>query len=394
MDILILDDDYKPIEIIDSFFSLVWTERHYLGIGDFEMDIESTENMKNLLTTSRKLGCSLSPRIMVVETIGDTYKEGVRTLSVTGRSIENILTGRAVVDEFIMMEDHPGWVFKDSIPLYIVNMMIKGALTVGRVSHDDDLEHYIWGPPTPPIYHPDTIEFPQTKHNMEFEPMQLSEGVSKVFDINPEMGFRMYRDPNNPQRLHCETYTGVDRTLLQTTSPAMVFSLPWGSLENTSDLTSISDYYNAAYVFAKNGVAQVNLSPKVTGIDRRVLVVKVGDSDELAALSGPPLQSYLVEKGEEALKEKRRIALMDGEAPKLVGYEYGKDYNLGDLVTLVGVADNSATMRVTEHIYTVDESGLHSYPTLAMVSTTTPGTWSSLLSGEVWATMPGYWADA
>ena len=46
---------------------------------------------------------------------------------------------------------------------------------------------------------------------------------------------------------------------------------------------------------------------------------------------------------------------------------YRKDYDLGDIVTVIGSYDETTKKRITEYIESEDEHGESSYPTLSAV---------------------------
>ena len=68
MDVLVLGDDLRPIEIFDDFQSLIWTER-YSEWGDFELVAPSGLSSTSALQQGAVIGLNESYRVMMVETI-------------------------------------------------------------------------------------------------------------------------------------------------------------------------------------------------------------------------------------------------------------------------------------------------------------------------------------
>ena len=79
------------------------------------------------------------------------------------------------------------------------------------------------------------------------------------------------------------------------------------------------------------------------------------DDDEYAEL--------LKGKGVKELSESEWPVSMDGEVYGDCSYEYGKDYNMGDLVYVETGYGQSGTARITEMIFSYDNDGFELYPT-------------------------------
>jgi hypothetical protein len=75
----------------------------------------------------------------------------------------------------------------------------------------------------------------------------------------------------------------------------------------------------------------------------------------------------LAEIGEVSLAENERIELFDGKVTEDIPYKYGRDYFLGDKVTVLAEYDFQQSMRVNEYIRTSDDEGDHGYPGLAVI---------------------------
>lgn len=392
MQIYILNSSLREVALIDSYESIIWTER-FRSAGDVELTVISNPNNKDLLRVGTLLGTDLSPRIMEILTVKDSVSEdGVKLLKITGRSLEHILEFRTTRHHFNMLDDDDVWVFKDKKPAAILREIFQKVCVDGILSPRDKIPYMTkWVTGTSRLYPAGDIPEPSQNITIEFPVQSVYKTFEDFVKSYPTLGFRLYRQPGYLEELYFDVYTGTDRTLMQSTNTPVVFSLPWGTLDSYSELDSIAEYANVAYVFSKYGSAKVNDSV-YTGFDRRVLTVVVNDqvSDNLR---GNNLTAYLVQKGQEALAEAKRIALIEGEIPQNVGYTYMKDYNLGDYVDLLGADNSGARMIIVENIFVSDNEGFRSYPTFEMDDHIDPDTWSGLRGGEVWSTMPGYWSS-
>lgn len=96
MELYILDDNYKRVEVIDRFESLVWTER-FQAYGDFELSIYSTRNVRSLFTYGTKVTINKSNRVMIVDELENKSDvDGRQILTIKGNSLEKILKDRII----------------------------------------------------------------------------------------------------------------------------------------------------------------------------------------------------------------------------------------------------------------------------------------------------------
>ena len=125
----------------------------------------------------------------------------------------------------------------------------------------------------------------------------------------------------------------------------------------------------------------MNVPIDTDGFDRHVLIVNANDI-ELAA--GSALDAALIQRGKEALAEHREIQALDGEIRQNSQYKYGVDYYLGDLVEMRNTDGIANQMRVTEQIFVSDKEGERTYPTLAINTFVSTGSWLSMYPGLSW----------
>src|SRR5690606_24057374 len=88
--------------------------------------------------------------------------------------------------------------------------------------------------------------------------------------------------------------------------------------------------------------------------------------------------------GTEALAQQRKVAIFDGEVPAANGYIYDEHYSVGDLVEIRTADGATKNVRVTEQIFTSDETGEKSIPGFTDVLYITPGSWLSWDYNQVW----------
>lgn len=389
MDLYLLDEQLRRVELIDDFESLIWTER-FKEVGDFQLVIRSTRGVRALFPVGARVAILKSKRVMVVETVEDTVNdEGVATLTISGPSLESILEDRTNTNPFIWLGNAiPSFVVGPDTPGDIIRWLFDSICRGNPEVPQDNIPLLVPGS----LYSPGTIPEPSDLISMNLDFGTLLDTIKNIADIY-DLGFRLYRGPDTG-KLYFDVYTGNDRTTLQTTNSPVVFSPSLDNLSDTTALTSTDDIKNVAYVNAKNASMVVyadGVDPSISGFSRRVLVVNASDLDMEA---GTELNDAMIQRGKEELLKHRPLIAFDGEIPQTGSYQYEVDYWLGDLVEMRNEDGLATNMRVTEQIFVQDEQGERSYPTLAIDLLITPGSWYAWDAGEVWDDADGYWADA
>lgn len=389
MDLYILNALYQRVDIIESYESLIWTER-FSAYGDFQLVIASTLENRNRLLVGTLLGQSQSDRVMKITTTEDhTDSDGIRLLTVTGKSLEVILQDRiahGVMDDTTTV---PKWTLT-GLPAALARQIFHDICVTGILNSADVIPGIIESS----IYPADTIEEPTDSITIEIDLTTVYTAIKNVCDLY-DMGFRLVKDGDTTQ-IHWDVYMGSDRTTQQSTLPAVVFSASLDNLQNTTRLTTIDSYKNCAYVFSPVGVEVVyalDIDPAINGFDRHVLLVNATDITD----TDPAVASAkMIQRGKEELAKNRQFTGFDGEISQYSTYVYGVDYNLGDLVEERD--DDGATnqMQVTEQIFVSDKEGERSYPTLSINTFITPGSWAAWDYNQVWEDLdlnPETWAD-
>ena len=96
MDIWVLDKTLEANDIVDTFNSLIWTDR-YDEYGDFEIYTSVTDQALSLLQMDYYLQSRSSEHVMIIEEVLiDTDPENGNSVTITGRSLESLLSRRIV----------------------------------------------------------------------------------------------------------------------------------------------------------------------------------------------------------------------------------------------------------------------------------------------------------
>jgi hypothetical protein len=356
-----LDDALRRDQVIEEFNSFIWTER-YSAWGDFQIIAPYSADCKALLAPKKMLAMQGSYRVMIIDTVSDdTDENGERLLTVTGKSIEDLLDDRVAMPALADTTTTPNWVITGT-PDYVANFMFHSVCVEGAISDNDTIPFFTEGQ----LIQSGNIPFPTVEITVTASPDTLYNSIKNVCDTY-SLGFRLVRNGETGQ-IYFEIYTGNDLTTGQTLMSPVIFDPNLHSLQQISQLVSTAQLKTVAYVFASNGAVIVNapgVVSSVSGADRRVLLVNSSnDADASDALT-----SALMQEGLQALRDQQEIYSFDGQLPPTVPYIYGVDYNLGDLVEERDEMGNVSLMLVTEQIFTSDDSGERSYPTLSLQKT-------------------------
>lgn len=387
MEVYILDDSLRRSEVVDRFESLIWTER-YTAYGDFELVTHSTSANRAFFPMGTRLALNESTRVMQVNTIENKLDaDGKRMLTISGKSLESILDDRIATDSVLGTTAHPKWNLGGT-PANIARTIFNTICRTGYPSSTERIPNLEAIIPNPPYTRPE----PSDIINVSLEPTTVYKAIQDICNAY-DIGFSLVRI-GDTGKLRFSIYTGDDRTLYQTNFKPIVFSHELDNLENITELNSDATYKNTCYVFTKTGVQVYyapGIDPTVSGFERRSTMIKY-DGDE----TGAALTTIAQQMAYDELANSRKVTAFDGEIPQRGSFKYGRDYFLGDLVELRNSDGVSSQMRVTEQIFSSDQEGDKSYPTLVVDNTATVGSWAAATNVDVdtWAERTDTWATA
>lgn len=396
MEVLILDNLLRPIDIVDTFESMVFAERRK-ELGDFQLVTLSTPANKKRFVPNTWVTINKSRRVMVVETIEESIDDDKRNiLTIKGQEITKVLQRRAALKAIAGPGVAPVWVIEDQ-PADIMRYIFREICVLGTITADDVIPFIQDGLTQYPA---STIpEFPSVVE-WEQKPTSVFAAEKELADIF-DLGFRLYRDLN-ASKLYFDVYAGSDRTTAQSTNVPVVFSFDVENLQNTRELRDISNEYNViqvVYVYKDVTETEVALTVEVfdvdgippEGFDRKTKVLTITSIPEEVT----DIPTFLYRAGLDELMKSRPIGALDGEVSKSSQYIYETHYYLGDVVELRSNSGASSYMTVEEYIFVEDLSGERSYPTFTTRKFIDPGTWASWKYDVDWTAMGSgeYWAN-
>lgn len=240
MELLILDENFSPVDFVDTFQTAIWTDR-YNKCGDFELymlaDTASVANVK----LDRYLYLRGSEHLMIIEKNATTTnaEEGGK-LVVSGRSLESMLDRRIIWN-----------------PLNLSGSLQNGVKTL--------LEDNVISPTDPDRKIPG-FKFKNSTDqrilDLTLEAMYYGENlydtICAICETN-ELGFRVLPDWENPPGFIFELYKGDDHSYEQEALPWVVFSPEFDNILSSEFVESKNILKNVALVVSNRAV-QISVS--------------------------------------------------------------------------------------------------------------------------------------
>lgn len=381
MDVFVYDSNFRGLEIIDSYKSMLWTER-YSSSSECEFDVPDSSLARRVLREGNFLSIADSDEFIQI----DTFDAEDKIIKVTGSSLDDIFNHRFV---------QPSWNtqygsltvagFPYDIPRYLVNDFAAnpaGIMGSGIVTDATNGPYEIIPNLEVPAANIEN-SFDWTSTTLSVPIGTLYDSVKNVCDAFG-LGFKLVPVDitETSYRLVFKVYEGRNRTSLQTVNEVVQFNSALDTLTNTKEFRSVKGYKNVAWAYASNisytaplvGRAFATPADRVkTGFERRVLRVDVTDiqaSDvNLTTSAGrTAFVALLNQRAASALANNNYVRLVDGELVPQEDYQYKVHYSLGDILELTIDTGDSSYARVTEYIYSQDDTGFSSYPTLSTIS--------------------------
>lgn len=170
----------------------------------------------------------------------------------------------------------------------------------------------------------------------------LAEEMASIGELTG-LGWNIVLD-YEAQAFKFEVLQGRDLTAGQSILPPAIFSPEFRTLKQLSYVESDLDFKNVAVVAGQGEGAERRIVTvgdlSATGLDRRVLFVDARDISEETE-DDPPvpipvekIEESLRQRGLQKLAEHAQEIFLEGQALSQSRLIYGKDYDLGDIVTL------------------------------------------------------------
>lgn len=357
MELWVLNTELQAIHFMDTFESLIWTERYY-RYGDFEIRSSVTPLLRSMLVADNYLWTKSSEHTMIVEDVqieSDVEDGGIFT--VVGRSLESILERRIVYNKTVLKGSlHDG---------------IKRLLNENAIS------------PTDPDRKIDNLVFEDSDDNyvnalvidMTLYGENLYDVIQTLCETN-KIGFKITLNDTN--QFVFKLYSGTDRSCEQMKNPYVIFSPKFDNIINSNYIESKKNLKTIALVAgrekddgSRETVTVTKNTAAGTGLSRRELFVDgggVSTTDENGnELSNEAYTTQLTLRGREELGLHTVTQTFEGEVETSKMFQYGKDFFKGDIVQVMNEYEIEARTRIVEFVISQDVNGVTTYPTFETV---------------------------
>lgn len=361
-----LSRKFLPVAVIEGFESAIWTERYY-GDSEVQLVVPATPSILQELAIGTFLSIDESKEVMILE----THDIQNNRATITGISLLKWLNNRFIratanhEDRYWNIE---GVSAGFALWFIIHGMCVTGVFPAGIPNPGRLKINNLWNGPLDNSGGPVSLAVP---YGPIYDALYT---IATTYQLG--MSITLEDASETSYRLEFKDYRGVDRTSIQTLNPLVRFSPDMESLTNIKELQSIAGHKTEVYSFAPanpDGLATTpgiawNSDVTATQFDLRAAMTFEEDltTDVIGGDAGI-LLNILFYRAFEALYAFRFAKIIDGEIVPTGQYEYGVDYNLGDIIEIQGHSGIINAARVVEYIRSKDSVGEKAYPTLEML---------------------------
>lgn len=352
MELFVLNADFESIAVIDTYESMIWTDR-YNAYGDFEIYFAMDESLLEYIKEDYYLWLKDSEHSMIIEDIKiDADTEEGNRLIVTGRSLESILERRIIWGQRI---------FSGNLQNAIQTMLNENIISPSVA--DRKIANFIFVPSTDSKITSLTIDNQYTGDDL----YTVIKGLCEENNI----GFKIVLTDDN--QFAFSLYAGADRSYDQTENPYVVFSPNFENIINSNYFSSKAGYRNVTLVAGEGEGAsrKTTVVGSASGLDRRELFTDARDisSDtEDGTLSDAEYIAQLRTKGLKNLADHMITTAFEGEVEVTRLFKYGEDFFIGDIVQITNEYGNENSAYISELIISNSDEGLSIYPTFKTIS--------------------------
>ncbi|MDD4429553.1 MAG: siphovirus ReqiPepy6 Gp37-like family protein [Paludibacter sp.] len=351
MEIIVLNTDFESVDIVDSFKSMIWTDR-YNSYGDFEMYLTINSDILKHLKEDYYLWLKDSEHCMIIEDSAiDSDTEDGNHLIVTGRSLESILERRIIWGQKVLTGN-----------LQLAIQTLLNDSIISPTIQDRKIDNFIFEPSTDPRVTELTVD-------AQFTGDDLYVVIKKLCQSN-NLGFKIVLNDNN--QFVFSLYAGADRSYNQNVNPYVVFSPDFENIINSNYFTSKANLKNVTLV-AGEGEGASRKTTTVgsgSGLNRRELFTDARDISsnvDGGTLTNEQYIAKLKARGIENLSEYTAKTAFEGEVEATRLFKYGEDFFIGDIVQIANEYGHEGRAYISELIISQSEDGVSIYPTFQTI---------------------------
>lgn len=358
----ILTEDHRRLYEVDDFISLTWTIR-YAECGDFEIEVPLRQRYIDTFVLDAVVYDNESDHHMIIEKVFlRTDQEKGNTLVARGRDLKSLLERRVIWPSWWMVDAEV-----QNIAHWIVDRNFTNPTDANRTMQ------------ITPVLSSDPL-VKAKRASADYSGQNALEEIKKLA-VSSSLGFYLVPTDNAGLYIYYSfgMYHGVNRSDTQSERPVVEFSPMYETLTSSEYLHTNENYKNFAYILGEEmtpteevpyrnrwNTSHSTLNSSQRRERRRELTINASDlqskQDDDTVMSPTDYMAILRARGLEQLGELKEQKLLTGEIVAGGPYEYGVDYNLGDLVTIANEYGHRGVVRVEEYTTTIDANGIFSTP--------------------------------
>lgn len=337
------DTTFENIGEVNQYDSLIWPDK-FNGYASFELWAPITEENSEYFKKGNILWCG-GDNAAVVEIVKSAIDDkGTKTFNVKGRTLEMFLTTRIIWGTYNASNKYASTAMYD-----IVNQNCINPTNISRK-----------------IPYLECAEDKQLGGKMSVQKTggEVYDAITTIAG-SKDLGFNVLFRPKE-KKLIFEVVAGVDRTIEQSEVDPVEFSTDLEDILSSSYYTNNQDEKSVALVMGEGEGAsrksKISGDNTTKGFGRRELYVdardiqseSVNEDGTTTTLTPTEYDAALVNRGDDKLAECKTTETFEAQIRVFgdVQYEFGKDYQKGDKVT---VRDRQLNVVVSARITEVEE---------------------------------------
>lgn len=306
MDLYFYNRELLLLGIMDNQRSVLWRRRFYQP-GEFSVILPITEENVRLCQLGNVVSFSGAKEAGVIEEVRMTQQKLTTQIKISGRFLSSYLDRRLIRPRV----NYSGTV-ENAMRSLITNLEEPLPIDLGELNG-----------------FPEVITFQATYKNLLTYMTKLSKSANIGFRIRPDFIER---------KMYFETYKGVDHSLNQSVRTRVVFSPEYRNLQTAESVDNEKLLKNVCYVGGQ-GEGDERIYERVgdntlTGLDRREVYYSRSDVRMEEGMSEAEYREKLRTGGQEKLDDCVLNNSFQATCLPFGNYEYKRDYDLGDVVTV------------------------------------------------------------
>lgn len=353
--------DTSIIGIVDVATSIIW-HSVYFGVGDFEIYTQATPQMIDLLKIGRYITRSNNEEVGIIESVNiATNEQGGTMITASGRFVKSILDRRLIYK--LSGTRNTATILRGKVETAVREVVKNNAISCEFDSNRNISIIELGALANIPLVISDKNGKASRKQVSYGDLLSYTDGVLEEYGLASTCKLRN-------SKFQYIVYQGADRSADNTSGNApIVFSQEYDNLTASNYLCNVTNEKNVALIGGEGeGVDRFYslFENSEAGLQRRELFVDASsisknytENDVEKAYTDAEYKEMLDAKGKQELAPLVTTEAFNGTLDATNGnYIYGRDFALGDIVT---VQDNNIkkhmNVRITEITEVQDANG-------------------------------------